>query len=58
MDEQRRVIDAAEALIDVTLVGHTDRNTDETFIECRACGGWEEHADTCFVPALEKWLSS
>jgi RNA 3'-terminal phosphate cyclase len=47
------VVDAVEALLDVATARHS--NGDETFIECKVCGAWEDHTAECFVPAIEKW---
>lgn len=49
------MIEAVEALLDVATTPHS--NGDETFIECHACGGWDEHKADCFVPALNVWMT-
>lgn len=52
------VIDAVESLLDASLQRHYDQRADETFLECHACGGWEEHKRGCFVPVLQKWQNA
>jgi hypothetical protein len=49
--------DAVQELVDDTLVLHYDRASQERFTECRLCGGWEDHTDTCPIPAMVRWLS-
>lgn len=50
------LIDLVNHLVDLAIVPHS--NGDETFQECRLCGRWEEHADECPVPALERWMNT
>jgi len=50
------VVDAAEALLDVSVSSHYDEQSGDTFEQCHACGGWEEHKEDCFVPNLKTWL--
>jgi hypothetical protein len=47
------VVAAVNELLDTVMDRHS--NGDETFIECKVCGEWEDHAVDCFVPAVEKW---
>lgn len=52
------VIEALEGLMDVALIKHFDPKADETFIECKVCGGWEEHADDCPMPLILRIMDS
>jgi hypothetical protein len=49
------VLDAIQALCDTATVLHSVRDSDEVFIECRVCGGWEEHEHDCPMPAIHAW---
>jgi len=33
-----------------------DRRADESFFICLVCDSFEGHTETCFIPAIEKWL--
>lgn len=52
------LIELADQLLDASQRRHTDRQSEETFVECLACGKWEEHADDCFVPKLKAWIEA
>jgi len=51
------VVQALERLVDEVIVTHHDRQSEESFVECRCCGGWEEHHDHCPMPAVGAWLT-
>lgn len=51
------LIDAVQHLIELSTANHADRRASgEAFVECKACGEWDGHAPTCFVPALLTWM--
>jgi hypothetical protein len=50
--------DALESIADGALSRHYDRVSDETFVLCHVCNRFEDHSDTCPVPAIEKWLEA
>lgn len=50
------LITLADELLDLSTARHHDYTSGESFQECRICGEWEEHSDTCFVPALRRWM--
>jgi hypothetical protein len=55
---QDQIIDAVTGLLDLATAYHPDPVSDETLTECHACGEWEGHAESCFVPALERWQNA
>lgn len=57
-EPEQEVCSAVEMLLDIGLKHHHDRNADETFTECRLCGMWEEHSETCPIPVLKRWIES
>ena len=55
-DPPQEVIDAVEELLDIGVVKLHDRQSGETFTECKVCGKIDEHEVTCPVPMLEQWM--
>jgi hypothetical protein len=49
------LIDAVQELIEFATERLT--NDDETFIECKLCGGLDGHDGSCPIPACQKWMS-
>jgi hypothetical protein len=54
--DNHALIDAVDALVDAALVRHFDPTADEWYTECKICGEWEGHRDTCFALAAQTWL--
>ena len=58
-DPPQELIDLVDRLREESIVRHSTGGEDpETFTECRLCGGWEDHADDCPIPAIERWLDA
>lgn len=54
-------MEAAEAidqLLGWVLVRHHDTQSEETFVECKLCGEWEDHRSLCPVPALQAFMNA
>ena len=50
--------DMLEAVLDETYQRHRDNRSEETFLECKLCEGWETHDPNCPIPLIEKWFES
>lgn len=50
------LITLADELLDLSTTRHHDYTSGESFRECRICGEWDSHSDTCFVPKLRDWF--
>ncbi len=46
----------AELWLETALEGHCDPCSEESFVQCHVCGGWDGHDEDCPVPGLETWL--
>ena len=57
-EHQDAMCDAAETLLDAATSRHYDSTSEETFLECHACGEWDGHTPACWVPALKRWFDA
>ena len=48
--------DDVQGLLDVLSERMHDRTSDETFIQCKACGEVDGHSQQCFVPLMQRWV--
>lgn len=55
MTEPNDINDLFDQVLDRATQKHQDAVSEETFIECRVCGEWDDHTDVCPVPAIERW---
>lgn len=49
--------DDVQGLLDALSERLHDRTSDETFIQCLACGQVDGHSPQCFVPLMERWVN-
>lgn len=47
-----------ETILDDAILHHHDPQSEETFEECRVCGGFDEHVNFCPIPAIDKYINS
>lgn len=48
--------DDVQNLLDAVTERMHDRDSGETFLECKVCGEVDSHHVRCFVPAMADWL--
>lgn len=48
--------DDVQNLLDSLTERMHDRDSGETFLECKACGEVDGHTPQCFVPAMKAWV--